>query len=525
MTDRYNLGVDLTDRHVVRGNGDRVALRFEDSAGFREEYTYRGLAALANRFAYVLRGLGVVAGDRVMFRLPNHPAFVYGALGCAKAGVVFIPSSTQFREREVEYRLRDSGAVVVVTTAELAREVDAVAGRCPALREVVIVDDAGEPSAPHGRVGLSERLAGAREHSRAIDTAAEDPAFIAYSSGTTGEPKGIVHAHRYARAYDALIRDWHGYVDGDVCACPAEIGWMLPVASTFLYAMRAGITTLLYRERAPRFRPDIWCELIERHGVTSFVGTPTMYRMLLTVEELARRSTRSIRRATSAGEPLPPDTLARARSILGVPPLDGIGMSECMVYAHNRADEEIVPGSCGRAAEGVELAVLDDELRPVEAGEEGVLCLRRESHEGLMLEYLGQPAATAEVFRGDWYWSGDVVVRDAEGRFFFRGRADDVMKCSGYRISPFEVESALCAHRAVLEAAAVESPDPMKGNVVKGFVTLREGFAPSDELAAEIVLHVKGTIAPFKAPRQLEFVAELPKTQSGKIRRRVLRGA
>ncbi len=522
MTDRANLGVDLTDRHVVRGAGDRTALRFEDSASHAEEFTYRRLAVLANRFAHALRGLGVVPGDRVVFRVPNHPAFVYGALGCAKAGAVFVPSSTQFKEKELRYRLAHSGAVVVVTTATLAAEVDAVSGDCPALREVVIVDDAGEPPAPAGRKGLSALLAAARDHVRPVDTAADDPAFIAYSSGTTGDPKGIVHAHRYAGAYDNLIRDWHGYVEGDVCACPPEIGWMLPVASTFLYAMRAGITTLLYREREPRFRPEVWCDLIERHRVTSFVGTPTIYRMLLTVEDLDRRDLTSLRRATSAGEPLPPDTFERVRTELGVTPLDGIGMSECMVYAHNRIDDA-VPGACGKAADGVELAALDDDLRPVADGEEGVLCVRRSTHRGLMLEYLNDPEATAAVFRDEWYWSGDVVVRDAEGRYAFRGRADDVMNCAGYRISPFEVESALCAHEAVLEAAAVESPDPLRGRIVKGFVTLREGFAPSDDLAAEVVAHVKRTLAPFKAPRALEFVAELPKTQSGKIRRKALR--
>jgi len=520
--DSYNLGVDLTDRHVVAGRGDRVALIFEDSGGFRSTMSYRDVAAQANRFASLLRRLGVVPGDRVFFRIPNHPAFVYGALGCAKAGAVFIPSSTLFKAGEVEYRLRDSGAVVAVTTAALSAEIEAVAGRCPNLREVLIVDDDGENTVRRGE-GLSAKLAASREHFVAVDTDADDPAFIAYSSGTTGDPKGIVHAHRYARSYDYLIDEWHGYRDGDVCACPPEIGWMLPVASSFLYAMRAGITTLMYRERQPRFRADVWCELLARHQVTSFVGTPTIYRMMLGVENLRRHDLSSLRQGTSAGEPLPPDTLERIETALGFVPLDGIGMSECMVYAHARADDPATPGSCGRAGAGLELSVRDDDLNPVPDGEEGVLCVRRETHPGLMIEYLNKPDATADVFRGEWYWSGDVVTRDADGRYFFRGRADDVMNCSGYRISPFEVESALTAHAAVLEAAAVQAPDELKGMIVKAVVTLREHHVPSQELADEIREHVKATLAPFKAPRIVEFVDALPKTASGKILRRLLR--
>jgi acetyl-CoA synthetase len=531
MRERYNLAADLLDRHLLRGRGERRALIFIDSAGFERTYTYRELTALANRFAYVLRGLGVGRGDRVLFRVPNHPAFYFGTLGCARIGAVFVPTSTLFKESELGYRLRDSGAVVAVTTRSLAREIDAVRRDTPELREVLIVDDDGEDSAAtaSGR-SLARALAGAHDHVPGADTDALDPAFLAYTSGTTGDPKGILHAQRYGRSYDYLIRDWHGYRDGDVVACPAEIGWMLPVASTFLYALRAGVTVLLYREREPRFRPEVWCELLARQRVTSFVGTPTIYRMLLTVDDAERRFDLSaLRRGTSAGEPLPAPTFEAIVERFGFAPLDGIGMSECMVYAHNRdpreSGESIVAGSCGRAGAGIELAALDDELRPVAPGADGVLCVRRASHPGLMLEYWKKPEATQDVFRGEWYWSGDVVRADESGRFTFVARADDVMKCSGYRISPFEIESELQSHPAVLEAAAVEAPDALKGNVVKAFVTLRNGHAAIPELEAELIAHVRARLAPFKTPRSIEFVAELPKTQSGKIKRRLLRDA
>ncbi len=527
----YNLASDLLDRHLLKGRGERAALVFEDSAGFTQRFTYRELSVLANRFAFVLRGLGVVRGDRVLFRVPNHPAFYYGALGCARIGAVFVPTSTLFKDREVEYRLKDSGAVVAVTTSSLAPAIAAARTAAPDLREVLCVDDMGEESlgsnSARGMKSLSRAILGAKDHVPGADTSGEDPAFLAYSSGTTGDPKGILHLQRYGRAYDYLISEWHAYRDGDVVACPAEIGWMLPVASTFLYALRAGITVLLYREREPSFRPAKWFELLARHRVTNFVGTPTIYRMLLTVEDAERRfDLKALRHGTSAGEPLPAPTFDEVKRRLGFPPLDGIGMSECMVYAHNRAGESIVPGSCGRAGTGLELEVFDvrdESLRPVGIGDEGVLCVKRSTHEGLMREYWKKPSATAEVLRGEWYVSGDVVRRDADGRFTFVARADDVMKCSGYRISPFEVESALQSHPAVLEAAAVEWRDELRGNVIKAFVTLRDPAAAHADLATALSAHVRSLLAPFKAPKHVEFVPTLPKTQSGKIKRRELR--
>lgn len=524
MSERYNLATDLLDRHLMKGRGERTALHFVDSTGTTQSFTYRELAILANRFAYVLRGLGVERGDRVFFRIPNHPAFYYGALGCARIGAVFIPSSTLFKEHEVEYRLRDSGAVIAVTTADLAPAIVSAAATCPDLRETLIVDDCGEPPCT-AEGSLSSRMASAKDHVPPADTSLDDPAFLAYSSGTTGDPKGILHAHRYGKGYDYLIREWHDYRQGDIAACPAEIGWMLPVASTFLYALRAGITVLLYREREPRFRPEVWLRLLEQYEVSSFVGTPTIWRMLLTVADAEHRFDLSaLRRGTSAGEPLPAPTFDDVKRRFGIAPLDGIGMSECMVYAHNRADDpDLVPGACGRAGTGLELAVMDDGMRPVAIGEEGVLCVKRASHLGMMLEYWRKPEATHEVFRGEWYWSGDVVRCDASGRFTFVARADDVMKCSGYRISPFEVESALQSHPAVLEAAAVEMPDELRGNVIRAFVTLREGHLGDAELRDRLITHVRAELAPFKVPKRIEFVSELPKTQSGKIKRKQLR--
>lgn len=518
----YNLAQDIVDRHVLAGHGERTALVFHDSAGFDASWTYRDLAILSNRFARVLRGKGVTRGDRVLFRVPNHPAFYIGALGCAKLGAVFIPTSTLFKADEVRARLADSGAVCAVTTRALLPEVEAAAAACPELREILLVDDAGEEPV-RGDRSLSGCMARVSDHFVATATRADDPAFLAYTSGTTAEPKGIVHLQRYARSYDNLIHDWHDYQFGDVVACPAEIGWMLPVASTFLYAFRAGVTVLLHRERSPRFSAASWFELIERFAVTNFVGTPTIWRTLLAAaEHPLSRSLRRLRHGTSAGEPLAADTYQQLHAGFGLEVLDGLGMSECMVYAHNRSGA-VVPGACGRAASGVVLQVQDDAGHEVAVGDEGVLCIDRASHPGMMREYWNRPDATAAVFRERWYVSGDVVLRGEDGVLWFRGRADDVMKCSGYRISPFEIENCLQSHPAVLEAAAVEQADARTGAVVRAVVTLRADAVASAELEVELIEHVKNRLAPFKAPKRVEFVASLPKTQSGKIQRRLLR--
>ena len=351
----------------------------------------------------------------------------------------------------------------------------------------------------------------------------DDLAFIAYTSGTTGDPKGVVHYQRYPIAYDSLIRHWHDYRAEDVCSCPAEVGWLLPVASTFLYALRSGLHVVLYHPLDGRFDPAAWFRLIEKYRITNFVGTPTIYRMLVNHPESSQAKLSSLRHGVSAGEPLPPDTLAAVKEKLGITPLDGIGMSECMVYCFNHVGDELVPGSCGRPAPGCVIRLLDEELQEVQPGTEGVLCVRRDSHPGMMRDYWNKPDRTAEVFHGEWYISGDVSTQDKEGRFWFKGRSDDVIKASGYRVSPFEVESTLAEHPAVLESAAVASPDEVRGSVIKAFIVLRDGFLARDDLKSEIQAWVKQRSAGYKYPRKIEFVAELPKTLSGKIKRRLLR--
>jgi acetyl-CoA synthetase len=521
----YNLGVALTHQQVVRGHGDKVVLVWENSAGWSQAFTYRQLDVLTNRLASSLRRMGVNRGDRVFLRLPNVPEFYIAALAAAKLGAVFIPSSTQFRASEVEYRLKDSGAVAALTTTGLVDVVDQVWAACTDLKHVLVVRYP-DPQTPagHDHLDFASVVAAGSEAFQPASTHNDDIAFIAYTSGTTGDPKGVVHRHRYPIAYESLIRFWHDYRRDDRVACPSELGWLLPVASTFLYALGKGLTVVLYDGLGGKFEPEAWFKLFQKYRISNFTAPPTTYRML-TVEAAAARhyDLSSWRHAVAAGEPLPADTLEGIQRHFRVKPLDGIGMSECMVYCFNRVGMPVKPGSCGRPGPGTVVELMDEELKPVPAGAEGVLCVRSDTHPGMMKEYWNKPERTAEILRGPWYYSGDILVRDQDGYFWFQGRADDVIKTSGYRISPFEVENCLASHPAVLEAAAVESPDPVRGKVIKAFIVVRPECQPNQALAHAIQEYVKQTIAPYKYPRQVEFLTALPKTVSGKIRRRELR--
>jgi len=519
----YNLGVDLTHEQVLRGHGDKYALRWESASGQPQSFTYAQLDNLTNRLASSLQGFGIRRGDRVFLRLPNRPEFYLAALAVAKLGAVFIPSSTQFREAEVLYRINDSEAVAAITTSRLSDAVQNVRGECPTLRHVIMAND-GESPAPRDWLDFTALIQQGGDNFSAAPTRNNDLAFLAYTSGTTGDPKGVVHYQRYPLAYEALVRYWHDYRPNDIVACPSELGWLLPVASTFLYALSRGLTVVLYDAEGRRFDPERWFALIQKYGITNFTGTPTIYRMLMTAEGTAQHyDLSSWRHGVSAGEPLPGDTLAALQERFRLSILDGIGMSECMVYCYNMIDAPLQAGSCGRPGPGTVIQLLDDDLQPVTPGQDGVLCVRRDSHPGMMKEYWRKPQQTAEVFRGDWYYSGDVLAADPDGYFWFKGRADDVIKASGYRISPFEVESCLACHPAVLEAAVVESPDPLRGMVIKAFVVLRSGYEPVETLKSAIQEFAKQHMAGYKHPRKLEFVAALPKTTSGKIKRKELR--
>ncbi|HTJ09644.1 MAG TPA: acyl-CoA synthetase [Candidatus Binataceae bacterium] len=520
IPDELNIASHVIDRHVEQGRGARVAAWAEGYA-----YTFADLRALTNRFANALCALGVGPGDHVMLRLGTSLDTLVAILGTIKTGAVVMPTSFLFRDHEVEKILLNSDAVVAVSTPELIGPIEAVRARTPMLRHVILAGAYGAIDAAivDGSRTLSwERLmAAASPDFASVRTHRDKPAFVIYTSGTTGDPKGVQQAHRWLiGAGDPYNREMVRMSPDDVSYQPQDWSFMYPLGSGCLYPLMEGASIVVPHGR---FTPEAAFEAIERHRVTIFAAVPTIYRMMLALPDAERRyRLDSLRAGVSAGEALPADTFNEFRRRFGVTVFDGIGQTETHIFIGNRVGMEVRPGSMGKPLKGYEAAVLDDDGREQKRGEPGHLVLRND-HPGLTLGYRKAPARWAAVNRDGWYYTQDIAYVDSDGYFWYVSRSDDLIKSRAYLISPKEVESALMEHPAVLEAAVVGIPDPQVGAQVKGFVALRAGYAASDALAEEIRAYVRGVIAPYKVPHQVEFLAELPKTPNGKILRRMLR--
>jgi acetyl-CoA synthetase len=511
----YNIGADVIDRHAASKNRNKIALYWENAAGATERYTFGDLKVLTNKFGNALKQLGLQKGDRFLIRLPNIPAFQVSFLGGVKIGAVPIPSSVMFREHEVEYRVNDSGAKAVITTPKFAKEVHAVQQNCKTLRHVIIVGDA-----QGDELSYDALMTQSQPDLKVEPTKSTDTAFFCYTSGTTGNPKGAVHLHRWVPGNDPSVLFWQSGLETDIVAHTGDLNWIYPLGNGFLYVWRWGISTFVYEGK---FDPVKWFELLEKYRVTNLASVPTAYRMFLTVSNAETTyDLSSLRHCISAGEPLNPEVIKEWKRRFGLDAHDGIGMTEIMVYLSNMRDMKIKLGSCGRPQPGHVCALVDENGNPVPQGETGVLAVKK-TDPGLFREYWNKPEKTADSFKGDWFLSGDVLYQDEEGYYWFSGRNDDLIKASGYRISPFEVESAIISYPDVLECAVVASPDPMRGTIIKAYVVLRDKSKASENLVKEIQEHTKRVAAPYKYPREIEFVTELPKTQSGKIKRKELR--
>jgi benzoate-CoA ligase family protein len=512
---KYNIGTDVIDKHASSKNRNKVALYWENATGQTAQYTFGDLKILTNKFGNVLKKLGLKKGDRFLIRLPNISAFQISFLGGVKIGAVPIPSSVMFREYEVEYRINDSLAVAVITTPKYAKEVHAVKKNCKTLKHIIIVGDAQE-----GELSYDALMKDSSKNLDVEPTKSTDMAFFCYTSGTTGNPKGAVHLHRWVPGNDPSVLFWQNALETDIIAHTGDLNWIYPLGNGFLYAWRWGVSTFVYEGK---FDAVHWFELLEKYRVTNLASVPTAYRMFLTVKDAEKTYDLSaLRHCISAGEPLNPEVIKEWKRRFGLDAYDGIGMTEIMVYVSNMRDMKIKLGSCGKPQPGHVCALVDEAGKPVLLGDSGVLAVKK-TDPGLFKEYWNKAEKTAESFKNEWFFSGDVLYQDEEGYYWFSGRNDDLIKASGYRISPFEVESAIISHPDVLECAVVASPDSMRGTIIKAFVVLRDKKMGSEELVKEIQEHTKKVAAPYKYPREIDFVTELPKTQSGKIKRKELR--
>jgi acetyl-CoA synthetase len=497
VPDRYNIAADVCDKHPP----DKLAMVHENPAGVVREVRWGELQELAARFASVLRAHGVEKGDRVAMLLPPTAETAAAFFGTWKAGAILLSMSVLYGDEAIRHRVTDSQAKVLVTDAANASRLD------PALVEhVLLLDD--------------DLLASAEPAFATEDTAADDPAQLYYSSGTTGLAKGVLHAHRYILAHEEFVY-CHDVQDGERFHGMGEWAWAAGIAP-LLGPWRLGAVQLVL-QRGGGFDPVRQLDFLSRHGATNVFTTPTAMRSMMAVEDAAVRFPQRFRIVCSAGEPLNPEAIRWFREQYGVTVLDYYGLTESYPLVANYPFMEVREGSMGRPMPGWDVAILDEEERPLPAGERGEICLRARSNPHYPLGYWNNPEASEETFGGEWFHTKDAARFDDEGYVWYEGRADDVIIAAGYRIGPFEVESACLEHPAVREAAAVASPDERRGSVVKAFIVLAEGFEGSDELVEDIQRFVRDRLSAYAYPRRVEFVDELPKTLTGKIRRVELR--
>ena len=511
----YNIGVDVVDKHADSKSRNKVVLYWENAEGMSKKFTFLEMKDLTNKFGNVLKKLGFKKGDRFLIRLPNLPEFQISFIGGLKIGAIPIPSSVMFRAHEIEYRINDSDSIAVITTSRYVNEVNEIKDKCPTLKHVIIVDEAyGD------QLAYDELMKESSRHLDIESTNSDDMAFFCYTSGTTGNPKGAVHLHRWVPGNDPSVLFWQHAKKNDLLAHTGDLNWIFPLGNGFLYPWRWGISTLIYDGR---FSPERWFELMEKYKITNLASVPTAYRMFVAVKDAEKKyDLSSLRHCVSAGEPLNPEIIKKWKRQFNLDIYDGIGMTEIMVYLSNLKDMKIKNGSCGKPQPGKICAIVDHDGNLVPQGVSGVLAVKH-TDPGLFKEYWNKPDTTNKSFKKGWFLTGDVLYQDDEGYFWFSGRDDDLIMASGYRISPFEVESTIISHPDVLECAVVASPDKMRGVIVKAFVILHDKNLASDKLARDIQEHAKRIAAPYKYPREIEFVKELPKTQSGKIKRKELR--
>ncbi len=511
--DPFNFGTDVVDP-FAREPG-RPALLWRGADGAERRLGYADVARAANRFAHLLRSVGVRPGDPVVVMLPKIPEWQIAVIGGLEAGCLVIPSSTSLRPKDIEYRVNHSGSVALVTTTEQAAAVDEVRSKTPTLKHRLLLGGARD-----GWLALEPALAAVSDDAGARHaTRASDPALVYYTSGTTGPPKAVLHTHAYTWAQRYTAEFWLGLRGDDRLWTTSDTGWAKAAYSVLFGPWSVGAEVFMY---GGRFEPRRELELLEEAAPQVFCAPPTEYRLLVKEDKLASLRAPQLRECVSAGEPLNPEVIRAWQEKTGLTIRDGFGQTESILLIGNFPGNPVRPGSMGLPMPGHELAVIGDDGRALPPGEVGDVALHG-APPSLFREYWKDPGATARTRRGEWYVTGDRGFVDADGYFWFVGRADDVIISAGYRIGPFEVESALIEHPDVMEAAAVAAPDADRGAVVKAYVVLRPGVVGDDTLVRRLQDHVKTVTAPYKYPRQIEFVTELPKTVSGKIRRVELR--
>ena len=517
-----NIAHEAVDRHVAHGHGAQIALRWLGKDGSRRDLSYEDLSKMSARFANVLRAHGMEPGERLYALMGRDPALYAGALGTLKAGLIFTPLFSAFGPEPIRTRMEIGECNVLLTTASIyRRKIAPWRDKIPSLKLVLIAGD----EAPEGCVALGPALEDAAEEFEVAETGEDAPALIHFTSGTTGKPKGAVHVHGAVIYHAFSGQEALGLTPGTTYWCTADPGWVTGTSYGIIAPLVNRVTMIV--DEAD-FDLERWYDTIQREQVAVWYSAPTAIRMMMRAGKEAAEpyDFSSLRFMASVGEPLNPEAVTWSQQVFGQPFHDNWWQTETGgIMIANTPGMEVKPGSMGTPLPGIEAGIVEYEegpLRELGTGEIGELALRP-GWPSMMREYLHEPARYDKCFRDGWFLTGDLATRDADGYFWFVGRADDLIKSSGHLIGPFEVESALIEHAAVAEAGVIGIPDETAGEIVKAYVTLNPGYERSEELERELRGHARKRLGAAVAPREVAFRNTLPKTRSGKIMRRLLK--
>lgn len=510
--ENYNLVQEI--EHFAKVNPEKEALVWENEKGDSQVITYGELMKKANRIGSALLAEGIKQGDKVLIMIPRLIEAYASYIGAIKAGIVVIPSSEMLRTKDLQYRITHGDVKGVISYVDYIEQFESL-NEFDQLVKFTI--DGTVP----GWISLEEKIEEMNDDLEMANTSRESHAFLSYTSGTTGNPKGVVHTHGWAYAHlRTAAKNWLCISENDKVWATAGPGWQKWIWSPFLSVLGSGATGFVYHGR---FEPKKYLELLERQQINVLCCTPTEYRLMAKVDGLSNYNLSALHSAVSAGEPLNREVIDTFRKYFNVDVRDGYGQTENTLLVGVLKGMEIKPGSMGKPTPGNRVEIIDEDGNPCEPGEVGDIAVHV-STPALFKEYYKDPERTAMQFRGEYYITGDRARKDEDGYFWFEGRGDDIIISSGYTIGPFEVEDALVKHPSVKECAVVASPDEVRGHVVKAFIVLKDGVDKDDpNLIPALQEHVKQLTAPYKYPRKVEFVDELPKTTSGKIRRVELR--
>ncbi len=519
-----NLAYEAVDRHANGSRRDKPAMIWEGSNGEQETYTFQQFKEESNKFASVLADLGIEKGDRVFIFMDRIPELYFGFFGILKAGAIAGPLFSAFGPDPVKDRMLDSGAKVLFTTPALRAKVSSMLGDLPDLKHVIIVNKNNRSSEPldPDDISYEEVMANASPDFDIVQTTEEDYSIMHYTSGTTGKPKGAAHAHRAAYQQYATGKWALDFHEEDVYWCTADPGWVTGTSYGMSAPWTNGVTQVIYEGG---FGAGAWYRTIAKYKVTVWYTAPTAIRMLMKAgEDVAHRhDLSSLRFIASVGEPLNPEAIHWGMEAFHMPIHDNWWQTETgAILISNYAVQDIKVGSMGRPIPGVTASILSEEYEELPVGEEGHLAIKP-GWPSMFKTYWHNEEMYNSRFQNGWYITGDKARMDEDGYFWFVGRADDVINTAGHLVGPFEVESALIEHPAVAEAGVIGKPDPIAMEIVKAFVSLKDGYEQSDKLRRELLQFSRKKLSAGVAPREIDFIDSLPKTRSGKIMRRLLK--